>query len=238
MTHVWTIGILEVGVIPGLHRSLYDPHAGAGEIVDVPCYVFLLRRDSTAVLVDTGPDAAAAREHGYEIVGETRSQLLSGLAEHELTPAGIDLVVHTHLHYDHCQNDALFTQASVVVQQAELRHARSGDRFYEGVPELCEELGARLDPISGDMELAPGLHALLNGGHTPGHQSILVDTAEGRACICGDIVSLNCNTRARGSVCPDREETERFLRRAAQAGWQMIPSHEPDLRAHPWFVPA
>jgi len=124
------------------------------------------------------------------------------------------------------------------VQAAELSWATSsaGGPFYLGVAELAEALGDRLMLLDGQTELMPGLTALPNGGHTPGHQSVLVETPARQVCVCGDIVSLQQNTHTIGPVCPDTEATAAFLARASAAGWLMLPSHDPVLREHPWYL--
>ncbi|MGA8461500.1 MAG: hypothetical protein WB800_39315, partial [Streptosporangiaceae bacterium] len=110
--------------------------------------------------------------------------------------------------------------------------------FYVDVGELTGALGDRLRLLDGETEILPGLTALPNGGHTPGHQSVLVQTGSGHACVCGDIVSLEENLEVIGPVCPDKEGTAQFLARARQAGWQMLPSHDARLRQHRWYLPA
>jgi glyoxylase-like metal-dependent hydrolase (beta-lactamase superfamily II) len=137
------------------------------------------------------------------------------------------------------QNDLAFPRARVAVQAAELSWATSaaGGPFYVGVASLAEALGDRLILLDGQAELLPGLTALPNGGHTPGHQSVLVRTSAMQVCVCGDIVSLQENTKTIGPVCPDTEATEAFLTQANAAGWLMLPSHDPGLREHSWYLP-
>lgn len=232
----WRISIVEVGVMPGLPRSLYVPGADPGDLLDVPCFAYVLDDGAHVVVVDSGPEAAAAAAHGFRIEGDTTAALARGLAQHGVAPSDVELVVHTHLHYDHCQNDPLFARAAVVVQSKELTQLRRSLRFYEGVAAMCESMGPRLVAVDGATDLLPGLRTLASGGHTPGHQSVLAETDDGTACLCGDIVSLEANLRAVGEICPDPEATRAFLRRAARGGWEMIPSHEPALRTHRWFA--
>lgn len=232
---LWNVSIVEVGVIPDLPRSLYVPDADPDDLLDVPCLVYVLDDGERVVMVDSGPDADAAATWGYRIVGDTRSELLRGIASHGAAPHDVELIVHTHLHYDHCQNDPVFPLANVVVQTPELASAKLASRYYEGVAAMCSALGTRLAAAQGDTDLFPGLRTIANGGHTPGHQSVLVDTVEGTARICGDIVSFEANTTTVRAACPDVEATESFLRTAAKEGWEMIPSHEPALRGHRWF---
>lgn len=74
----------------------------------------LLTSDSARVLVDTGL-----------MLQETA--LLDALARHGVAPDGIDLVINTHLHIDHCGNNALFTRAGIVMSRAEWQWT---DAFY------------------------------------------------------------------------------------------------------------
>ncbi len=232
----WKISIVEVGIIPQLPRALYVPGASPDDLLDIPCLAYLLDDGTHLVVVDSGPDAHAAAAHGFRIQGRSAEALARGLARHGAEPGDVELVVHTHLHYDHCQNDPLFPRARFGVQTAELAHLRQSRRFYEGIPQMCAQLEARVVALDGDTELLPGLRTVANGGHTPGHQSVLVETDDGTACLCGDIVSLEANLWSIGEICPDADATRTFLERALGQQWEMIPSHEPALRAHRWFA--
>ena len=234
----WTISIIEVGVIPDLPLALYVPGSKPDALLDIPCLAYVLDDGTHLVIVDSGPDVDTATAHGFRIQGATEGALTRGLARHGAEPDDVELVVHTHLHYDHCQNDPMFPHARFGVQRAELAHVHRAFRFYEGVAEMCANLEARVVAIDGDTELLPGLRTVVNGGHTPGHQSVLVETDDGTACLCGDIVSLEANLSSIGEICPDVDATRTFLERALAEQWEMIPSHEPALRAHRWFVTA
>ena len=237
----WELSILEAGVIPGVPLQVYLPDAPAGATIDPPCYCYLATDGRHTVLIDTGPDRTASAGADLEIIGDAGALLVAGLAARGVTPQDVDLIVHTHLHYDHMQNDLLFPAASVAVQRAELAWATApgpgAGGFYVGAAELATALGERLQLLDGEREILPGLTALPSGGHTPGHQSVLAETATGTACVCGDIVSLRENLEVIGSVCPDTTATSAFLTRARAAGWHMLPSHDPALRGHRWYVP-
>jgi N-acyl homoserine lactone hydrolase len=236
----WQLGFFEVGVIPGIPLASYLPGAPPEELIDVPCFCCIASCGGRTILIDTGPDSARSAAAGMSIVGDTAGQLAAGLQAWGVTTHDIDLIVHTHLHYDHIQNDLAFPRAPVAVQAAELDWASGPDcgPYYLGVAEHVHALGSRLVLLDGRAELLPGLTALPNGGHTPGHQSVLVDTADGPACVCGDIVSLRRNARIIGPACPDTAATAAFLEQARTAGWLMLPSHDPALREHAWYLPA
>ena len=231
----WRLGIIEVGTIPEVPRATYFPDAPAGEQMAVPCYCFLVTDGKTHLLVDTGPDPAAAAKGDLAIVGPGAVGLRETLARERISVNDVDYVLHTHLHYDHIENDRLFPRAEVFVQRRELTWARGPEagRFYVGIDELVQMLGDRLNLVEGEREILPGITLLPNGGHTPGHQSVLVATHHGTTCVCGDIVPMTANLDVLCSATPDLEETRAFLSRAREAGWTMIPAHEPALREHP-----
>lgn len=234
----WRVSIVEVGVIPQLPLSLYMPDVAPDALIDPACYCYLASDGVQTVIIDTGPDRTRSRAEGLEIVGDTEELLARGLRASGVEPAEVTAIVHTHLHYDHMQNDRMFPTADVFVQEREVEWATgpARDRFYVGVPELLSSLGDRLNVLDGDTELFPGLRVVLNGGHTPGHQSVLVDTIEGVACLCGDIVSLFENVNVVGPICTNVPQTMAFLDRARAAGWEMVPSHDPKLREHRWYI--
>jgi glyoxylase-like metal-dependent hydrolase (beta-lactamase superfamily II) len=101
-----------------------------------------------------------------------------------LTPDDIDIVLYTHLHLDHCSNSGLFKNARHIVQEVELKAAFSthpmSKRFFY-VPELIK--GIEFEAVKGDTEIVEGVTVMLNPGHTPGSQSIVVDTEKGKAVI-------------------------------------------------------
>jgi glyoxylase-like metal-dependent hydrolase (beta-lactamase superfamily II) len=258
----WTVGIIEVGTLPNTALSAYVYGALDEAVLDVPCFCWLLRDGQRSLLVDTGPDLEQSVGVGYEVGGDPRTSLLAALERCAVSPPDIELIVHTHLHQDHVQNDALFPNARVLVQREELRAALATEAscallsaaarealaagsyagsqaagvWYRGIACLSEALGDRLCVVDGRHEIAPGITLLPNGGHTSGHQSVLVDTDEGTVCLCGDIVSLSINCDVVGPMTPDDAATRAFLRRLRSEGWEPIPAHEPAMRGHRWFV--
>jgi N-acyl homoserine lactone hydrolase len=258
----WTIAIIEVGVLPGCALRAYVDDADPGAVADLPCFCWLLRDGTSSVLVDTGPDVEASAGVGYSVAGDTRAALEGGLRSAGATRGDIDLLVHTHLHQDHVQNDALFTRAGVVVQRRELDEALAADAacgsltaaaraelaeapyavsqaagfWYIGTGPLVRGWRGGVRAVDGDAEVLPGLWVIWSGAHTNGHQSVVAETAGGPVCIAGDIVSLAANAVAPGPMTPDAGTAEAFLARARNGGWDLIPSHEPSTRLDRRYV--
>jgi glyoxylase-like metal-dependent hydrolase (beta-lactamase superfamily II) len=106
------------------------------------------------------------------------------LATVSLKPEHIDVIIHTHLHNDHCENDYKCTNAKVYVQKAELDFFRDphplDHRYY---PDLLDEV--EVVTVDGEAGIVDGIRVLPSPGHTPGTQSVLVQTAKGQVAIAG-----------------------------------------------------
>ena len=102
----------------------------------------------------------------------------------ERIPREVALVVNTHLHFDHCGGNRLFPGIPIHVQRRELEAAREPDYT---IPEWVEFEGATYVELDGEAEIVPGVRVLPTPGHTPGHQSVLVDTDDGLVVVAGDV---------------------------------------------------
>lgn len=235
----WQLDIVDLATIPRLPLSGFLAGVAEDELIDVVCLAFLLTGPSGTVLVDTGPDPMRAARAGFEARGQPWRALLSALARRGRDPEDVDVIVHTHLHYDHVQNDDAFPEAIVYVQEREAQWAvgPAADMFCVSVAEFLSGLAGRLRLVDGDLEILPGIRLLLTAGHTPGHQAVLADTDSGTTCIAGDLVPLRANLRHIPPSCPDPRAAAEFLGRARRERWLVIPSHDPDLRENAAHAP-
>jgi len=134
-------------------------------------YAYLVVLGATVVLVDTGVGIGNA--YIETTFGPRRNSIVSELAKHGVEPIAVSALVNSHLHFDHCGNNRLFPKAEVFVQQAELDVARTTKHT---VREWFDYEGARIVGVDGDKEIRPGVTLLSTPGHTPGHQSVLVES--------------------------------------------------------------
>ena len=147
---------------------------------DVPVHGFVIQHPQAgAILVDTGVGFHDRLIKEWKVVNRHAAD---ALAEHDLSPADVNIVINTHLHFDHCGQNAVFKHAPFYIQRAELERARSD----EPVKEWFDFAGARFELIDGDAEIADGVRVLATPGHTVGHQSVLVETGKGEAVMIGD----------------------------------------------------
>src|SRR5713226_1887446 len=101
-----------------------------------------------------------------------------------LIPRDVSLVINTHLHFDHCGGNRLFPGVPIYVQRVE-REAARGPGYT--IPEWVEFDGATYVELDGAADIVPGVRVLPTPGHTPGHQSVLVDTEDGLVVVAGDV---------------------------------------------------
>lgn len=117
-----------------------------------------------------------------------RLLILERLAARGLSPHDIDTVVMTHTHWDHLLNADVFEHAEFVVHKDERAYAREPHPNDWATPKYTNAILERLrvrEVREGD-EVVPGLTVIETPGHTVGSISLLVDTPDGRICVCGD----------------------------------------------------
>ncbi|MFQ6060191.1 MAG: N-acyl homoserine lactonase family protein [Thermoplasmata archaeon] len=154
--------------------------------------------DEEYVLVDTGIGTLPKSVRRYYTLDKTRN-LVSSLKENDFSVDDISLVISTHLHLDHIGNNTLFRNARFLAQRKEIEYSKRPHRFQKQAY-LEEYLKAvRYRAISGKKEIVPNVWAIPTPGHTPGHQSVLIDGRE-RYVYCGDVCPLRENYELRNIV--------------------------------------
>jgi N-acyl homoserine lactone hydrolase len=148
----------------------------------------------------------------------------------------VDLVVLSHLHYDHAGGAALFAKSELVAQKDEYSYAHYPAGFFESFyyRKNFDLPGYRWRLLDGDTELAPGVTVLRTDGHTPGHHSLMVELPEtgpviltGDACYWHEHVE---NERVPGVVWNPTlalHSIKRLKTLARLTGAKIFPSHDP-----------
>jgi N-acyl homoserine lactone hydrolase len=144
----------------------------------MPIYVHVIDHPDARVLVDTGMTEL------HPAAGDLDPRLRP-LSEQDVDLAGIDIVVNTHLHGDHCGGNHLFTGRPIYVQRRELDDARGGGDVY--IREWVDARGVRYVPVDGELELLPGLRLVPAPGHTRGLQVVVVGTGGRPVVVGGDV---------------------------------------------------
>ncbi len=155
-----------------------------GKRIWIPIYAFYLEGGDEKILVDTGLEEFMVPERVGEEYGLDILEFEDALATLDLKPEDIDIIVHTHLHNDHCENDYKCSRATVVAQRMEYEFFQNphplDHRYY---PDLLDGMDVEL--VEGDVSFRDGIDLIFTPGHTPGGQSVAVQTAQGKAIITG-----------------------------------------------------
>ncbi len=148
----------------------------------ISVYGYLLISDERKILVDTG--VGVGNSYIDQTFEPEHPDIAAQLSEFGLEPQEIDTVINTHLHFDHCGNNRLFTSSEIFVQQDELTAAE--EKFYT-LKEWFDYPDARIKALAGDTKNAEGVQVILTPGHTPGHQSVLVESTDGAILIAAQV---------------------------------------------------
>jgi len=193
------IKILDYGDIE-LESSFLVLGRDCGRTRRVPVFGFLVLGGTWPVVIDTGYRSNQIMETlGMRGLQSHETMIENQLKKHGLKLGDVRYVLHTHLHIDHAGKDDLFPMnTAVIINRRELEYSVSGLMHPQypapDIKHLVDRLHTKgalrfLDlEISGPIEIMPGLVCEAAGGHTEGSMNVIVQTADGAATICGDVI--------------------------------------------------
>ena len=149
---------------------------------NIPVHGFVIKHPRAgAILVDTGIGWGDEQLiNHWKVVNRHAAD---ALAEHDLSPADVKIVINSHLHFDHCGQNAVFKHAPFYIQRLEYERSKREEPVNS---KWFEFAGARYELLDGDSEIADGVRVVATPGHTVGHQSVFVDGPGGVAVMIGD----------------------------------------------------
>jgi N-acyl homoserine lactone hydrolase len=225
----------------GAQRSLLFYGEFREAPVQIPITCYLVKTSDGTILFDTGvsPRAVPGLLRNDRLARFTEEdELVHRLRTAGLTPGDVDLVVLSHLHYDHAGGTEFFARSELIVQQDEYSYAHYPASFFAGFyyRKNFDLPGYRWRLLDGDTEIAPGVTALRTDGHTPGHQSLLVELPEGGPVILtGDACYWHEHIeqeRVPGVVWNPTlalHSIKRLKTLARLTGARVFPSHDPEF---------
>jgi N-acyl homoserine lactone hydrolase len=157
--------------------SQYTYRLNTGVPCEYACYTWVIGGSKPNIMVDAGDMSFA---------GETQIvKMEEGLAKLNLSPDDIKIIILTHLHVDHVSLTHMFKNARFIVQKKELDYALNPHPFEAYL--YMEKMFANLnfEVIDGDKQIIPGVNVFLTPGHSPGGQSVEIQTAGGKTIITG-----------------------------------------------------
>lgn len=195
-----SLQILNSGCQTDCDKGFFTFQVDGGKKVDSPFLSYLLKADEGNILVDTGmhpDDAKIAPPVGGPFISGKGDLLPSQLKSLGLSLKDINLVIMTHLHWDHCGWLNQLSNAEVIVQDEEHRFAINPSEqakiFYFNSYKYTSS-SIKWRKVDGDEIIIPGLTVLFTPGHTPGCQSVMVDLPKsGTILLVGDAGFLQEN---------------------------------------------
>lgn len=215
-----------------------------GTPINIPVYVWYLEGGDKKIIVDTGLMGVLATKDREDAIGGKIYNFEQGLAKWGLRPEDIDIVIHTHLHNDHCENDMKCANAKFYIHRLEM------DRIHDPRPldyryelDFIEDIEAagKIEVIEDDeAEVVDGIKVIHTPSHTPGSLTILVNTEKGLAAITGFcVISENFDPPAavRGmemevlapGVHNDADQAYEQVLRVKSLADIILPLHEPSF---------
>jgi glyoxylase-like metal-dependent hydrolase (beta-lactamase superfamily II) len=233
------------GVVP---RTLWARRAApdAENRITLALNCYLVRTPDATLLLDTGVGPDVARRHADFYTIERGPGLFGRLAGMGVAPGDIDVVVNSHLHFDHCGGNTLrtpegtwapaFPRARYAVQRGEWAQAmhpveRDKPSYLPARLKTLEGSG-RLELLDGDAPLAPGVEAVVVGGHTAAHMGVRVSSGGHVFFFLADAVPTAAHIDLPYIMSYDLYPVETFdnkkslLDRAVAEGWALGFSHE------------
>lgn len=238
------------GVVP---RALWSKVIPAGEDNGIAqaTNCVLVRTGTKTVLIDTGYGSKLSPRDKRNHQAEEGEPLLASLAAVGVEAADVDVVILSHLHFDHAGGCTrvdesgravpTFPKAEYVAQRMEWMYATAGLPELRGsYPQenlLPLQQSGQLRLIDGDVEILPGFRALVTGGHTVGHSVIFIESGGETAVYLGDVCptwrhlpSLWCMGYDLDLLTLRRIKPKLFGELADRAWWGLS-DHDPDHAA-------
>jgi glyoxylase-like metal-dependent hydrolase (beta-lactamase superfamily II) len=245
-TYWWDGGAM-FGVVP---KTLWSRHAASDERNRLPlgfnCY--LIETGEHSILIETGGGGKfdARRRERMKLPPEAKP-LPDIIASAGIDPERIDMVVNTHLHWDHCGWNTIVTQgapqpafprAKYYTRRGEWEHAhrkhpRDSVAYLDANYDPLVESG-RMRLIDEDTEIAPGVRLCLAPGHTDDMMVVTAASAGRTFCFLSDLVPTVAHITPTWITAFDLDPIQTidskldWLARAAQGKWICAFAHEMD----------
>ena len=168
---------------------------------------YVIRHPDGVILFDTG--VGTGNSFIDDLYDPSVIPIVSALEALGIDERDVVAVVNSHLHFDHCGQNEVFhrRQVPIYTQAAEIEAAQA---FGYTVPEWAFIPEHSVRRVRGDERLTDGVRIIATPGHTPGHQSVVVETTEGPVVIAGQC-AYNTDELVAGRIARDNVHDDSFL---------------------------
>ena len=235
------------GVVP---KTMWSKKVTADDQnrIDAGLNSLLIRTGEKNILVETGIGNKLSEKLAH--IYKQPAKLLDNLHAIGVAPEDIDIVINTHLHFDHCgwntvrrgeQVVATFPKATYYVQEEEWEHGR-----LQLERDAISYMSPNYDPLiesgqmillDGDCELLPGISVKVFSGHTAHMQAVIVESGGKKACYISDLIPTSMHLDLTWVMAFDVlpletiESRKKYYARAVPERWLTVFTHDD---ATPW----
>jgi glyoxylase-like metal-dependent hydrolase (beta-lactamase superfamily II) len=239
---VYKITALKIGSLYAEKSSL-TMGIDYGKPVEIPMWSAAVEGNGIKALVDTGIHdiewVRATVGDQYRVTQEEDEPMEKALAMIGWKPEDVNVVVNTHLHYDHAGCNYMFKNATFYTQRTEWEYsfdAIENQKVYyaQFLYDWRAVKYTSWKMLDGEYEIAPGFVVIPLPGHTPGVQGALVTTEEGVVCIAGDSANLaeNVNDNLLANIIWDCEMGYKTLDTIRTRANMLLGGHEGTLKKY------
>ena len=205
----------------------------------------LVRTGKQNVLIETGIGNKLGEK--MQRIYEPQAKLLDNLKAGGVAPEDIDVVINSHLHFDHCGWNTVrrdgkivptFPKATYYAQRGEWEEARK-QRERDAISYISENYDPLIESgqmrlLEGDGEILPGISARIYSGHTRWMQAIMFESRGQKACYISDLIPTTAHLDLTWGMAFDLypletiENKRRFYSEALPGKWLVIFTHDPN----------
>ncbi len=243
-----SFSLLDVG--ENYHEKSILIYGDSNDIIKVPFISVIFTIENKNILFDTGPNI----DGNYPIMKRFSTKQNKGQKLEEqlklinLNITDIDLVIVSHLHFDHAGGLKLFrkTGIPVLIQKNEINYAYNPDFFYKEVyyREDFDYEDINYETINGDYEINDKLKMIALYGHTPGTQGLLYKYNNNKMIFTSDAVytmkNIKPELRRQGfDSCTSMwsESAKKVLLKNRIEDYEIYPGHDPEFYLNKKFAP-
>ena len=234
------------GIVP---KVLWSKRMPSDEQNRVPTGLnsVLVRTGDKNILIETGVGNKLS-DKMVHIYGQP-AKLLDQLSAAGVAPDDVDIVINSHLHFDHCGWNTIrsgasvkptFPKAKYYAQEGEWKHAHQGQRdtvsyLHENYDPLVES--GQMLLLQGTKEIVPGISVEVFPGHTRDMQAVMVQSGGKTACYISDLIPTSAHVEVNWVMGFDLypletiESRKRYYSRALPENWLTMFTHDPEV---PW----
>ncbi len=235
------------GVVP---KSLWSRRVPVNDRNLMTCGTnsVLLEGGGKRVLIETGIGNKLGPK--LKAIYENQERLLDDLRAGGIAPESIDIVINSHLHFDHCGWNTMLLEGKVIPTFPNARYYAPRGEWEHGKKQLERDrisyISDNYDPliVSGQMELIEGAQEILPGirvepmpGHTRTMQAVIIESRGATACYISDLMPTSAHLDVTWVMAYDLfpletiENKKKYYERALPGNWLTLFTHDP---AVPW----